>query len=114
MNKSISQRYGSSFRDESADSSEIVVLKEAWFKNGWDVFIEGHIGQKNYTKVFCRISGRNNIIESRLIVFTGGIISLGINSRYSVLLGLTDNLSDVIHENTSLTQDSVAERTIMR
>ena len=50
------------------------------------------------------------ILESRLIVFTGGFILLGLNSRYSVLLGLTDNLFDVIHENTSLIQDSIAER----
>ena len=50
------------------------------------------------------------IIESRLIIFTGGFLLLGLNSRYSVLLGLTDNLFDVIHENTCLIQDSVAER----
>ena len=50
------------------------------------------------------------ILESRLIVYTGGFILLGLNSRYSVLLGLTDNLFNVIHENTSLIQDSIAER----
>ena len=50
------------------------------------------------------------ISESRLIVCTGGFILLRLNSRYSVLLGLTDNLFDVIHENTSLIQDSIVER----
>ena len=50
------------------------------------------------------------ILESRLIVFTGGFILLGLNNRYSVLLGLTDNSFDIIHENTSLIQDSIAER----
>ena len=38
------------------------------------------------------------------------IILLGLNSRYSVFLELTDNLFDVIHENTSLIQDSIAEK----
>ena len=50
------------------------------------------------------------ILESRLIAFTRGVILLELNCRYSVLLGLTDNLFDVIQENTSLTQDSIAER----
>ena len=50
------------------------------------------------------------ILESRLILFTGGFILLGLNSKYSVLIGLTDNLFDFIHENTSLIQDSIAER----
>ena len=36
--------------------------------------------------------------------------TLGLNSRYSVLLGLTDNLFDVIYENASLIQDSIAKR----
>ena len=84
-------------------------LKEAWFNNGWDVFIKGHIGLKNYTKIFAKSQGEI-ILESRLTVFTGGFILLGLNSRYSVLLGLTDNLFDVIHENTSLLQNSIAER----
>ena len=44
------------------------------------------------------------------MVFTGGFILLGLSGRYSVLLGLTDNLFDVIHENTSPIQDSIAER----
>ena len=35
---------------------------------------------------------------------------LEFNSKYSVLLGLTDNLFDVFHENTSLILDSIAER----
>ena len=74
------------------------------------MFIKGLIGLKNYTKVFCRITGRNNIRVKINIVFTGGFILLGLNSRYSVLLGLTDNLIDVIFENTSLIQGSIAER----
>ena len=41
------------------------------------------------------------ILESRLIVFTGGFTLFGLNSRYSVLLELTDDLFDVIHKNTS-------------
>ena len=73
------------------------------------MFIKGHISLKNYTKVFAESLGEI-ILESKLIVFTGGFILLGLNSRYSVLLGLTDNLFDVIHENTSLIQDSIAER----
>ena len=50
------------------------------------------------------------ILESRLIVFIERFTLFGLNSRYSVLLGLTDNLFDVIHTNTSLTQDSIIER----
>ena len=59
--KNISQRYSSRYSDKRTDTSEITELEEAWFNNGWDVFIKGHIGLKNYTKVFRRISGRNNI-----------------------------------------------------
>ena len=45
-------------------------------------------------------------------MFTGRLllVLLGLNSRYSVLLGLIDNLFDVIHTNTSLIQDSIVER----
>ena len=50
------------------------------------------------------------ILESRSIVFIWEFILLGLNSRYSVLLGSTVNLFDVIHENTSLIQNSIAER----
>ena len=52
------------------------------------------------------------ILELRLIMFTGRLllVLLGLNSRYSVLLGLIDNLFDVIHTNTSLIQDSIVER----
>ena len=49
------------------------------------------------------------ILESRLIVFTGGFTLFEWNSRYSVLLGLTDILFDVIHKNTSLIQESIVE-----
>ena len=101
MKKSISQSYSSCFRDKRMDTSEITELKEAWFNNGWDLFIKGRIGLKNYTKVFAELLGEI-ILESRLIVFTGGFTLFGLNSRYSVLLGLTDNLS--------LTQDSIVER----
>ena len=73
------------------------------------MFIKGHIGLKNYTKVFAESSGEI-ILESRLIAFTGGFILLGLNSRYLVFLGLADILFDVIHENTSLVQHSIAER----
>ena len=34
----------------------------------------------------------------------------GLNSRYSVLLELTDNFFDIIHKNTSLIQDSIFEK----
>ena len=64
-------------------------------------------------KIKLRFSGESLgeiILESRLIVFTEGFILLGLNSRYSVLLRLTDNLFDVIHENTSLIQNSIVER----
>ena len=50
------------------------------------------------------------MLESRLIVFTEGFKLFGLNSRYLVSLGLTDNLFDVIHKNTYLIQDSIIER----
>ena len=50
------------------------------------------------------------ILESRLIAYTGEFILLGLNSRYSVLLEVTDNLFDVIHKNTFLIQNSIVER----
>ena len=44
------------------------------------------------------------------IILTGRFALHGLNSRYSVVLGLTDKLFDVIHENTSLIQDSILEQ----
>ena len=73
------------------------------------MFIKGHISLKNYTKAFCRITGRNNI-RVKINGIYGRVILLGLNSRNSVSLGLTDNLFDVIHENTFLLQDSIAEK----
>ena len=72
------------------------------------MFIKAHIDLKNFTKVFYRITGKK-YTRVGLIVFIGFIL-LGLNSRYSVLLGLTDNLFHVVQKNSSLVQDSIAER----
>ena len=48
------------------------------------------------------------VLEPRLIILTGRFTLL--NSRYSVLLELTDNLFEVIHVNTSLIQDLIVEK----
>ena len=45
------------------------------------------------------------ILEPRLIILTGRFTLFGLNKRYSILFGLTDNLFDIIH--TSLIQDSI-------
>ena len=71
------------------------------------MFIKGNNGLKNYTKVFCRITGRNNIRVKINSIYRRIYILLGLNSQYSVLFGLT---FDVIHENTSHIQDLIAER----
>ena len=50
------------------------------------------------------------VLEPRLIILTRRFTLFGLNRRYSVLFGLTDNLFDVIHVNTSQIQDSVVEK----
>ena len=50
------------------------------------------------------------VLEPRLIILAGRFIFFGLNGRYLVLFGLTDNLFDVSHENTSLIQDSIVEK----
>ena len=50
------------------------------------------------------------VLEPRLIILTGRFTLFGLNRRYSVVFGLTDNLFDIIHENTSLIQDSIVEK----
>ena len=70
---------------------------------------QGTYRSEKLYQVFCRNTGEI-ILESRLIVFTGEFTLFELNSIYSVLLGLTDNLFDVIHKNTSLIQDSIVER----
>ena len=67
--------------------------------------------EKLYQGLFAESLEEINL-ESRLIIFTGGFILLELNSWYSVLLWFTasGNLFDVIHENTSLIQDSFVER----
>ena len=55
------------------------------------MFIKGLIWFEKITPKFFAKSLGEIILESRLIVFTGGFILLGLNSKYSVLLGLTDN-----------------------
>ena len=43
--------------------------------------------------------------ESRLMLITCGLEFLELKKRYSVLLGLADNLLTTKQENASLTQD---------
>ena len=50
------------------------------------------------------------VLEPRLIILTGRFTLFELNRRYSVVFGLTDNLFDIIHENTSLIQDSIVEK----
>ena len=50
---------------------------------------------------------REMILEPRLIILTGRFTLFGLNRKYSILFELTDNLFDIIHENTSLIQDSI-------
>ena len=65
------------------------------------------------TPIFLALSLGEIVLEPRLIILTGRFIIglLGWNRRYSVLFGLTDNFFDKIHENTSLIQDSIVEKT---
>ena len=73
------------------------------------MYLSVHISLKNFTKVFALSLGET-VLEPRLIILTRKFTLLEINRRYSVLLGLTDNLFDVIHENTSVTQDSLLRK----
>ena len=84
---------------------------EARFSNRQDVFIYGHnIGLKNHIKVFCRVIKRYSIGRPRLIILTGRFILFGLNCRYTISLGYTDNIFDVIHAKTSLIQDKIVEK----
>ena len=58
---------------------------------------------------FFALSPGEQVLESRLIILTGRFTLFGLNRRYSVLFGLTDNLFDIL-ENTSLLQDSIVEK----
>ena len=60
---------------------------------------------ENYTMVFCTITRRNSI-RAKINNINRKIYII---SKYLVFFGLTDNLIDVFHENTSLVQDSVVE-----
>ena len=86
------------------------LLTEAWFFTMNEACLSRDISVWKITPRFFAESQGDITLESRLIVFTGGFILLGLNSRHSVLLGLTDDLFDIIHENTSLIQDSIVER----
>ena len=62
------------------------------------------------TPRYFALSIREIVLEPRLILLTGRCTLFGLNRRYSVLFGLTDNLFDIILENTSLIQDSIIEK----
>ena len=47
--------------------------------------------------------------ESKLMIITCGLIFLELKRRYSVLLGLADNLFATNEEKTPLMQDSVMD-----
>ena len=51
---------------------------------------------------FFALSLSEIVLEPRLLILTERLTLFGLNSRYSVLFGLTDNLFDIIHENTVL------------
>ena len=90
------------------DASEITELKKHDLTMD-ETYLSRDISVWKITPVFFAELLREIILESRLVMFTGGFIILGLNSWYSVLLGLTDSLFDVIHENAPLIQDSIAE-----
>ena len=76
------------------------------------MLVHRHIRLENNTKVFCRISWRDNIRIN--INATVWIIEIfRIKRRYSVLFGLTDNLLAAIQENISLIHDSINEKTVV-
>ena len=50
------------------------------------------------------------VCDLRLLILTERFTLFGLDKRYSVLFGLTDNLFIVIHENTSLVYDSIVEK----
>ena len=47
--------------------------------------------------------------ESRLMLITCGLIVLELKRKYSVVLGLSDNLLATNQEKTSLIQDSIID-----
>jgi hypothetical protein len=49
------------------------------------------------------------MLESRLMLITCGLRFLELKRRYSVLLGLADNLLATNQEKTSLMQDSIID-----
>ena len=100
MNKSISKCDSTSFRNKWKNATQITELKEAIFNNRWDVYIHGLSVWKIGPRFFALSLG-DIVLEPKLIILTGRFTLFGLNRRYSVLCGLTDNLFNVIHENTS-------------
>ena len=106
INKCISKCDSCCFINKRTNATEITELKEARFNNRLYVFIHEHISLKITPRYFALSLGEIGL-EPRLILLTGRFKLFGLNRRYSVLFRLTDNLFDVIHENTSLIQDSI-------
>ena len=59
------------------------------------MFIHGHISLKIIPRFFALLLGEI-VLEPSLIILTGRFTLFGLNRRYSVLFGLTDNLFDVM------------------
>ena len=74
------------------------------------IYLSLDISVWKITSWFFALSLGEIVLEPRLIILTGRFTLFGLNKRYSELCGLTDNLFDVIHENTSLIQDSIVEK----
>ena len=53
------------------------------------------------------------ILESKSMLQFGLLKCFGLKRRYSLLLGLTDNLLATIHENISLIHDSINVKTVV-
>ena len=69
------------------------------------------ISEGKITPRFFALSLGEIALKPRLIILRERFILFELNRRYSVLFGLADNLFDVIHENTSVIQDSIVEKT---
>ena len=62
------------------------------------------------TPRFFALSLGEIVLELIFIMLTGRFSLFGLNRRYSILFGLTNNLFDIINENTSLIQDLIIEK----
>ena len=85
--------------------AKITKLHKIKFNDRWNMTYQTETKQRFFAEYLGDI-----MFESRLMLITCGLIFLKLKKRYSVLLGLADNLLVTNQEKTSLMQDSIIDK----